>query len=224
MSLAIFDLDNTLIAGDSDYSWGEFLVAKALVDVDHYRQQNQRFYEDYQAGTLDIFAYQAFSLEPLAALKPAQLEALRDEFMATVIEPMVLPKALECVQKHRELGHTLMIITATNRFVTERIAERYGIKHLLATEGEYVNGRFTGKVAGTPCFQEGKIQRLTQWLDEHKTGRQALDDQDITFYSDSHNDLPLLSLAQTPIAVDPDDKLTKHAQEKQWQILSFRNT
>jgi len=218
MALAIFDLDNTLLAGDSDYLWGKFLVAKGEVDGEIYESTNQRFYDDYKAGKLDIFAFLKFSLEPLTRLSAQRLTELQNQFMNDIITPKISADALALVEKHRTAGDTLLIITATNHFITEPIAKVFGIKHLLATNPEIIDGRYTGKVAGTPCYQDGKVTRLQTWLAEH--------DQDLNgswFYSDSHNDLPLLLQVETPIVVDPDAILRQHAQDKNWTILHLHN-
>lgn len=217
MSLAIFDLDNTLLGGDSDYLWGMFLVEQGLVDGEQYAQENQRFYDDYAAGILDIYAYQAFMLRPLAQRPLSELHAWRARFMAEKIQPLLLPKALALVDKHRAAGDTLLIITATNRFLTAPIAEQFAIPYLLATEPEMQDGRYTGRTTGIPSFQQGKVQRLHLWLAE-----QGMDLGNSWFYSDSHNDLPLLRLVDNPVAVDPDDKLMAHAQAQGWPIISLR--
>lgn len=217
MSLAIFDLDNTLLAGDSDHGWGEFIISKNTVDAVSYRQRNDQFYTDYQNGSLDIRAYQEFVLQPLAAFTLEELAELHLEFMETTIAGMMLPKALELIEKHRARGDILLIITATNRFVTEPIAKKLGIDNLLATEPEIINQRYTGKITGIPCFQQGKVKRLEKWLDEHR-----LDLRGAWFYSDSANDLPLLNVVDHPVAVDPDEKLERVAREKNWPIISLR--
>ncbi|QKT04416.1 HAD-IB family hydrolase [Ectothiorhodospiraceae bacterium 2226] len=217
MALAIFDLDNTLLAGDSDYLWGRFLVARGLVDGEHYERENQRFYDAYKAGTLDIHEFLRFSLAPLAAHDPAALHGWHAEFMAEHIRPIIAPGTRALLQRHREAGDELLIITATNRFVTEPIARELGITHLLATDPECREGRYTGAVSGTPCFREGKVQRLQAWLAQH--GR-ALDGA--WFYSDSHNDLPLLEAVAHPVAVDPDPVLAREARERGWPIISLR--
>ena len=218
MPLALFDLDNTLLAGDSDYLWGRFLGAEGVVDGEFYERENQRYYDLYNAGELDIDEFLRFSLRPLAENSPERLAALRSRFLDQQIRPIITPAATELVDQHRQRGDTLMIITATNRFVTEPIAALLGIPHLLATEPEQVDGRYTGRVAGLPCFQGGKVERLQTWLDEHDT-----DLEDSWFYSDSHNDLPLLERVSHPVAVDPDDKLRATADERQWAILSLRD-
>ncbi len=218
MELAIFDLDNTLIAGDSDYLWGRFLAREGVVDPDRYERENQRFYDQYRAGTLDIFEFLRFSLEPLARLPGATLEALRERFLREAIEPILLPRAQALVDSHRAAGRLPVVITATNRFVTEPIVRRYGIDVLLATEPAVDEaGRFTGEVAGTPCFQEGKVARLEAWLAE-----KGLDLAGSWFYSDSHNDLPLLERVENPVAVDPDACLRALAEARGWPVISLR--
>ena len=218
MSLAIFDLDNTLLAGDSDYLWGEFLIEQGLVDGETYRRENRRFYDAYKAGTLDIFEFLAFSLKPLAENEPELLNQLHQQFMRESIEPIILPAALELIAEHRKRGDTLLIITATNRFVTAPIAQRLGIHNLLATDPEMHAGRYTGKVSGVPCFQEGKVTRLNEWM--KMTGH---DLNESHFYSDSHNDIPLLEKVTYPVAVDADEPLTRHARQHGWRLLSLRD-
>lgn len=215
--LAIFDLDNTLLNGDSDYGWGCFLADKGIVDPAEYRQVNQTFYEQYKAGTLDIYEFIEFAFKPLAANKIEDLLAWREAFMQECVESMILPKAEALIDEHRAQGHTLLIITSTNRFVTEPIATRLGIEHLLATDPEMRNSVYTGKISGTPCFREGKIARLGQWLKERQ-----LDPTECWFYSDSHNDLPLLLQVDHPVAVDPDPTLLEHARRQQWPVISLR--
>ena len=219
MSLAIFDLDNTLIAGDSDHSWGQFLVEKALVDAEYYRAENDRFYQDYERGELDIEAYLQFSLEPLTRHSRASLDELHREFMNTVIKPMRLQKADELLAKHREQGDYLLIITSTNGFITEPIARALGVDDILATDAEIVNGLYTGKMLGTPCYQEGKVTRLNEWLKSY-----AGDLEGSWFYSDSINDLPLMEVVDKAVAVDPDEQLQAAATERQWPIISLRDS
>lgn len=218
MQLAIFDLDNTLIGGDSDHAWGEFLVEREHVDGERYRSANDRFYRDYQRGELDIFAYLEFALEPLAQLSQGQLGNLQRAFMEEVINEIWLPKAEELIRRHRRDGHHIMIITATNRFVVEPIAERLGVDTLLATEPEKVEGRFTGRVSGEPCYQGGKVLRLHQWL-AHNPEYAA---SEKWFYSDSINDLPLLREVEHPVAVDPDPSLRAEAETRGWPVISLR--
>ncbi|MDD2760698.1 MAG: HAD-IB family hydrolase [Methylomonas sp.] len=217
MSLAIFDLDNTLIADDSDFLWGQFLVDRGIVDKDYYERSNQKFYEDYKQGTLDIVEFLGFSLAPLAAHDAAQLYRWREEFIETVIKPITLAAAHDLVERHRAAGDTLLVITATNRFVTEPIVELYGIDNLLATNPELIAGQYTGKFVGAPCFQEGKVEQLQDWLSSAEVGLAGS-----CFYSDSHNDLPLLKLVDKPIAVDPDPKLRQAAKAAGWPIISLR--
>jgi len=217
LSLAIFDLDNTLIAGDSDHGWGEFLVEKELVDPVQYKQQNDRFYADYERGQMDINAYLRFSLEPLTHFEPRELVKLHREFMAIKIAPLRLPQAEDLLARHRAQGDYLLIITSTNRFITEPIARELGVDDILATDAEIVNGRYTGELLGTPCYQEGKITRLNTWLKTY--------DGDMNgsyFYSDSINDAPLLQVVDNPVAVDPDDQLRALAESNNWPIISLR--
>lgn len=217
MALAIFDLDNTLIANDSDYLWGEFLVKNGYVDADAFAEQNAQFYEDYKAGTLDIMAYQRFALKPLSEQPMETLNQWHAEFMETFIEPIILPKAQALVDKHKAAGDRVMIITATNTFITRRIGLRYGIAELLGTNGEIINNRYTGEVAGTPTFQAGKVTRLNDWL---KQENETLNGS--YFYSDSHNDLPLLEIVDHPVVVDGDDKLLAVAKTRNWPTISLR--
>lgn len=218
MPLAIFDLDNTLLNGDSDYLWGQFLVELGVVDGDWYESENQRFYDEYKAGTLDILEFLRFSLRPLAEHDMSTLNDWHARFMNEKIHPIMLARAQALVDRHREAGDTLLIITATNRFVTAPIAAAYGIENLLATDPAVQDGRYTGEVAGTPCFREGKVERLNNWLSE--TG---LNLEGSYFYSDSHNDLPLLEKVQHPVAVDADDTLQQHAEQLGWDSISLRD-
>ncbi|MBU2967163.1 HAD family hydrolase [Amphritea sp. 2_MG-2023] len=217
MSLAIFDLDNTLLNGDSDHAWGEFLCTKGIVDTQAYRQANDYFYQQYKSGTLDIVEFLEFALKPLSEHEPEVLEQLHQEFMQTTIAPMMLDKAATLLQKHRDQGDYLLIITATNRFVTGPIAALLGVDDTLATEPEMIDGRYTGKVSGTPCFQAGKVERLNAWLEQ--TGHSM---EDSYFYSDSINDKPLLERVTHPVAVDPDELLKQAAEENGWPIISLR--
>lgn len=217
MSLAIFDLDNTLLGGDSDYLWGRFLVEQGHVDGAYYERENQRYYEEYKAGTLDIFEFLRFSLKPLATHDMATLRAWHQQFMAEKIVPIMLPKATELLQRHRQAGDFLLIITATNSFVTAPIAEALGVDHILATEPELIDGRYSGEVAGTPCFQQGKVTRLNAWLAESGCNLAGS-----WFYSDSHNDLPLLEMVSHPVAVDADETLAAHAEAKGWDRITLR--
>lgn len=217
MALAIFDLDNTLIGNDSDFLWGEFLVQNGYVNADEFAAKNAQFYEDYKTGNLDIMAYQRFALKPLSEQSMETLNKWHAQFMETFIEPIILPKAQALVDEHKTKGDRVMIITATNTFITRRIGLRYGIAELLGTNGEIVNNRYTGEVAGIPTFQEGKVTRLNEWLaKENETLEGSY------FYSDSFNDLPLLEIVDNPIVVDGDDKLLAIAKEKNWPSISFR--
>ncbi len=218
MALAIFDLDNTLLAGDSDYLWGRFLVEHGLVDGEAYERANERFYQAYKEGSLDIFEFLRFSLRPLAEHPVEELEEWRRDFMEEKIEPILLPAAHALLDRHRERGDTLVIITATNRFVTRPIADRLGVHELIATDPEFREGRYTGEVAGIPCFQEGKVKRLEQWLAEH-----GGDLAGSWFYSDSHNDLPLLERVEHPVAVDPDPTLEAEARKRGWPLITLRD-
>ena len=220
MNLVLFDLDNTLLAGDSDYEWGQFLIAKGVVDGPHYEAKNKAFYDDYKAGRLDIYAFLAFALHPLATHTREQLDAWHAEYLETRIKPMITQAARDLVKRHLDEANLVAIITATNSFVTGPIAREFGIAHLIATDPEEKDGRFTGEVAGTPCFREGKVTRLEQFLVAHGTQLDRLSNS--WFYSDSLNDLPLLEKVQHPVAVDPDPTLKAHALEKGWPIISLR--
>jgi HAD superfamily hydrolase (TIGR01490 family) len=217
MALAIFDLDETLIAGDSDYSWGQFLVCQGKVDARQYHDKNEKFYQDYQRGQLDIREYLAFALQPLARLSREELSALHRQFMAEVIQPMWLPGAVELLHQHRSAGDFLLVITSTNRFVVEPICSRLGVDDLIATELELVDGRYTGDIVGEPSFREGKVSRLQAWLAE--TGHAI---EGSYFYSDSANDLPLLEVVSHPVAVDPDARLAEVAAARGWASISLR--
>ena len=217
MTLALFDLDNTLLAGDSDYEWGQFLIDKGAVDRGTYEAANQRFYEQYKAGVLDIYEFARFAFRPFVDNDLETLEAWRSEFIATRIRPLILPRARQLLAKHRREGDELIIITATNRFVTAPVASELGVGHLLATEPQFENGRFTGEIDGIPCFREGKVQRLESWMAEH-----GADLAGSWFYSDSHNDLPLLERVDHPVVVDGDVPLTEHAMRRGWPMISLR--
>lgn len=217
VTLAIFDLDNTLIAGDSDNLWGEFVCEQGVVDSESFGRQNNQFYEDYKAGDLDIDAYLRFALGPLAGQAPETLRAWHRTFMEQKIVPILLPAAMELICEHRQKGHELLIITATNRFITEPIARTLGIDNVIACEGEIVDGRYTGEPLGVPSFHEGKVTRLLQWVEER-----SISIDGAWFYSDSHNDLPLLEIVDNPVAVDPDDTLRQRAIERGWPVISLR--
>jgi HAD superfamily hydrolase (TIGR01490 family) len=217
MALAIFDLDNTLLAGDSDYLWGQYLSENNYVDAERYQRANQDFYDQYLAGTMDIYEFLTFQFKPLADNSLETLYHWREDYLVSKIDPIILPSALTLIEQHKQQGDTLLIISATNDFITTPIAEKLGIDNLIATQAEMIDGRYTGKVKGTPSYQEGKVTRLQTWLDEH-----GFDMAGSYFYSDSHNDLPLLKKADNPIAVDPDPRLRKFAEQANWQIISLR--
>jgi len=217
VSIALFDLDNTLIAGDSDFLWGCFLVEQGIVDAALYERENQRFYDQYKVGELDIHEFLDFQLRPLSEHNIDTLQQWREQYVAEKITPILLPRAQTLIDRHRQQGDTLVVITATNRFITGPIVELYDIPHLLATEPEMIDDQYTGKVTGIPCFQDGKVEQLSGWLAENQ---QSL--QDSWFYSDSHNDLPLLNKVTYPVAVDPDEILERHASDHDWPIISLR--
>ena len=217
MQLALFDLDNTLLSGDSDFEWAQFLIAQGVLDREVYEARNQAFYDQYKAGTLDIHEFLDFQLKPLSRHPRAQLDAWHREFMATRIRPIVRERARELVARHA--GDLCAIITATNSFVTAPIAREFGVAHLIATEPELRDGAFTGGVSGTPCFRNGKVVRLDQWLAAR--GLTLAGCERSWFYSDSHNDLPLLSRVSDPVAVDPDDTLHRHAEQHGWPVISL---
>ena len=220
MNLALFDLDNTLLAGDSDYEWGQFLVDRGVLDRASYEAQNAAYFEQYKAGTLDIHEYLGFALRPLAAHAPEDLARWHDDFMRTRIAPMIGEPARALVRGHLARGDLCAVVTATNSFVTAPIARAFGVAHLIATEPETRDGRFTGRVAGTPCFREGKIARVDAWLEAR--GRPLASFSESRFYSDSHNDLPLLERVSHPVAVDPDPQLAAEAERRGWAVLSLR--
>lgn len=217
MALAIFDLDNTLLAGDSDHLWGRFLIDRGVVDGTVHARENERFLKAYENGELDIHEFLAFALAPLAGNRIEDLERWREAFVEEVIRPIMLPAARALVRQHHAAGDTLMIITATNRFVTEPIARLYGIPHLLATEPERDANGYTGRPRGVPTFREGKVRALEQWRAEHRQ-----DAGDTHFYSDSRNDLPLLERVSHPVAVDPDPVLSAEARRRAWPRLTLR--
>ena len=217
MSLALFDLDNTLLDGDSDYEWGNFLVSKKLVDAEEYEKANIYFYEQYKQGTLDIVEFSAFSFKPLSLISREELNNLHQEFMQTYILPRIKPQTPTVLNKHKNQGDTLVIITATNSFITRPIATHLGIEHLIATEPKIIDGKYTTEIEGIPCFQEGKVTRLNDWL---KMNNDSMEGS--YFYSDSINDLPLLEIVDTPIVVDPDERLREVGTKREWEITSLK--
>ena len=217
MALAIFDLDNTLLGGDSDHAWGEFACDLGIVDAPQFRARNNAFYEDYKAGRLDIDAYVRHALAPLVGREPEVVEAWRQQFLAERIRPMLLPAASALLDQHRQQGDHLLIITATNEYITRPIANLLGVQDLLACQAEQHNGVYTGEPTGILSYGAGKVVRLQEWLEgqPHTLAGSC-------FYSDSHNDLPLLELVDKPVAVDPDDTLRHSAIERGWPIISLR--
>ena len=218
MPLAIFDLDETLIAADSDHEWGQFVVDKGLVDAEQHKKKNDDFYEQYKAGQLDIDEYLQFSCSILTQYSIEELHQFRSEFVAQRIRPIILDKAQDLVNKHRDRGDTLLVITSTIEFVTRPIVDEFGIDTLIAPDPEIVSNRYTGAIIGVPSFAAGKVTRLEQWLSDRQDSLEGS-----SFYSDSHNDLPLLRLVDHPVAVDPDPILRKEAEENQWPIISLRD-
>ncbi len=217
MTLAIFDLDHTLIAGDSDYLWGEYMVENQIVDEARYRERNRVFYEDYQRGELDNDQYLAFALEPLTRHSIESLHAWRADYIENWIKPLVVPGAQKLLDEHRAQGHDLLIISATHLFITEPIAALLGVPTILSTEPEIIDNRYTGRFLGTPTYREGKVVVLRQWLAE--TGH---DLDGSYFYSDSINDLALLEQVDNPIVAHPDDELKAIAIERGWQIIDLK--
>jgi len=219
-NLALFDLDNTLLAGDSDYNWSLFLISEGLLDAKTHHERNEQFYQDYKNGNLDIYKFLEFQLQPLSQHLVSFLNELHLKYMDKVIRPMMTQKAQDLVNQHKAAGDLCLIITATNSFVTKPIAAAYGIEHLIGTDPEMVNGQYTGAVSGIPSFQEGKVTRINQWLAER--GQKLSDFEVSYFYSDSHNDLPLMKLVTNPVAVDADETLTAYATQQNWPKLSLR--
>ena len=217
MKLALFDLDNTLLAGDSDFEWAQFLMEQGVLDREVYEARNRHFYEQYKAGTLDIHEFLDFQLKPLARHPRTVLDAWHREFMRRKILPIVRDSARALVARHST--ELCAIVTATNSFVTAPIARAFGIEHLIATEPEQRDGEFTGRVCGTPCFREGKIVRVERWLEERGLTLDAFEAS--SFYSDSLNDLPLLQRVTHPVAVDPDDTLRVHALRQGWPVITL---
>ncbi len=218
MALALFDLDNTLLAGDSEHAWGEFLIEIGAVDEDEFRAENDRLYGEYLAGTLDIYEQIRHQLGHLMGHPPERLRRWHEAFMRTRIEPMITPQAMALVEEHRAAGDELVIITASNDFVTRPIAEYFGVPTLLAIELERIDDHYTGRVLSTPTFKEGKVTRLKEWL--RRNGRTL---EGSYFYSDSHNDLPLLRQVDHPVAVNADPILLDHAKISGWPILDLHD-
>ena len=220
MKLALFDLDNTLLSGDSDFEWAQFLIGQGVLEREVYEARNLEFYQQYKDGTLDIQVFLNFQLKPLSRYPRAQLDVWHAQFMQSRILPMIGAPARSLLQQHREAGHNLVIVTATNSFVTAPIAREFGVAHLIATEPEQIKGEFTGKVVDIPCFREGKVQRVEAWLKQQGAERENIERS--WFYSDSHNDLFLMEWVSDPVAVDPDPPLRQVARSRAWPILSLR--
>lgn len=220
MDLVLFDLDNTLLAGDSDFEWAQFLISKGVLDKEVHEARNQVFYDQYKAGTLDIFEFLDFQLKPLARHSRAQLDAWHREFMDTRIRPIMTPQARALVKSKLDAGAIVAVVTATNSFVTGPIVRAFGIPHLIATVPAQENGAFTGKPRGTPAFKSGKIERVEGWLESLGLWWDSFENS--SFYSDSHNDLPLMNMVRNPVAVDPDDTLRAHAIAQSWPVISLR--
>jgi HAD superfamily hydrolase (TIGR01490 family) len=218
--LTLFDLDNTLLGGDSDYGWAQFLIEQGIVNGEDYERRNAAFFADYKAGRLDIHAFLEFQMRPLADNERSALLAWRERFIAEKIRPMLLPKGRKLVDERLAAGDLIAIVTATNSFITRPIADLYGVKHLVATEPELVAGRFTGRPSGEPCFQAGKLACLEAWL--AGLNRKLSDFGESWFYSDSHNDLPLMLAVTNPVAIDPDAMLAAEALSRGWPIASWR--
>ena len=219
MKLVLFDLDNTLLYGDSDYEWAQFLIEKEILDREEYESRNQDFYREYQNGTLDIAEFLDFQLRPLSEYPRAQLNQWHEEFMKVKVQPMITQAARDLVLQFS--GDLIAIVTATNSFITRPIADEFGIEHLIATEPEAIEGEFTGNVVGEPSFREGKVSRVNQWLNAIDLSLTSF--EETLFFSDSINDLPLLDVVQTPIAVNPDPKLLDHARLKGWEVLQLHH-
>ncbi|MEQ1598386.1 MAG: HAD family hydrolase [Methylotenera sp.] len=219
-NLALFDLDNTLLAGDSDYNWSLFLIRQGLLDAKTHHDRNEQFYADYKNGSLDIVEFLKFQLVPLSQHPKKFLDNLHLKYMDQVIRPMMTDKAQALVDKHKAAGDLCVVITATNSFVTKPIATAYGIEHLIGSDPEMANGEYTGGVSGVPSFQEGKVTRINQWLAER--GKKLGDFEKSYFYSDSHNDLALMKQVTNPVAVDADAILKAYAQEQTWPQISLR--
>lgn len=215
-SLALFDLDYTLLPVDSDYEWARFLIREGVVDGAEYERENDRFFEQYKAGVLDIGEFLQFQLAPLAAYDDATLAAWHRRFMAETISPNIRPAATELVNQHRNRGDLCVVVSATNEFVTAPIARAFGIDHLIATSLQREGQRYTGRPEGVPSFREGKVTRMDQWLASQGLAWDSFDET--WFYSDSLNDLPLLERVSRPVATNPDERLAAIARERGWPV------
>jgi HAD superfamily hydrolase (TIGR01490 family) len=220
LNLALFDLDNTILAGDSDYNWSRFLIQEGYLDGAIHAEKNEKFYADYKAGTLDIYAFVEFQFKPLARNPRIVLNQLLKKYVEEVIKPMITEKARALVKRHQDEGDLIIVITATNSFITKPIAELFGIENLIGTDPEEKEGEFTGKVSGLPSFKEGKVTRLESWLKGKNLSLASFENS--YFYSDSHNDLPLMQKVTHPVAVDSDDVLSEYAKSNGWPQISLR--
>lgn len=220
LQLAIFDLDNTLLNGDSDYNWSLFLIEHGVLDSDLYKERNEQFFKEYQSGNLDVIAYCEFQFKTLKDNPRELLDELRSDYVKKIINPMITKEAKDLVESHRKENHKLLIITATNSYITRPIADLFGIEDLIGTDLEELNGEFTGKVSGLPSFQEGKIIRLNSWLEKRGLIFEEL--EKTFFYSDSMNDIPLLEKVSNPVAANPDEILEKKATKENWPIIYLR--
>ncbi|GDX53623.1 haloacid dehalogenase [Methylophilaceae bacterium] len=220
MNLALFDLDNTILAGDSDYNWSRFLIQEGYLDGAIHAEKNEKFYADYKAGTLDIYAFVEFQFKPLARNPRTVLNQLLKKYVEEVIKPMITEKARALVKRHQDEGDLIIVITATNSFITKPIAELFSIENLIGTDPEEKEGEFTGKVSGLPSFKEGKVTRLEAWLKGKNLSLASFEKS--YFYSDSHNDLPLMQKVTHPVAVDSDDVLSEYAKSMGWPQISLR--
>ncbi len=218
--LALFDLDNTLLEGDSDHAWGEFLISNRLVEEKAHREKNDHFYDQYKRGALDIHGYVAFTLESVMRLDSTQRAQLNAQFMEQSVAPIILDKGRELVRSHLEAGDFCIIITATNEFISAPIARLFDVDLLIATELQTIDDKYNGKISGTPCYQDGKVSKLNAWINQQE---KRFNLSEAVFYSDSINDLPLLQEVATPVAVDPDQRLRDKAESAGWKILTLRS-
>tara|TARA_Y100000590_G_scaffold470236_1_gene662991 strand:- start:1026 stop:1691 length:666 start_codon:yes stop_codon:yes gene_type:complete len=221
MGIALFDLDNTIIDGDSDYQWGNFLAGKGIVSKEEYERKNKEFYEQYYRGELDVKKYINFSYKPLADNNLEKLIELRDEFFNKEIKNLIFSEAEKIISNHISVGDTVAIVTSTNSFVSKPVADYLNIVHLIASEPEFTNGKFTGNISGEPCYQHGKVKKVEFWMLENKIDREILSNSTY-FYTDSYNDISLLNIVSDPVAVNPDKNLESIAKDNKWKVLKFR--
>ena len=218
MNIALFDLDNTLINGDSDHEWGNYLVENNYVDSKSYKEKNNMFFEEYKKGTLCPREFALFSYEPLTKYSYKTLLEIREKFFKDKILPLILPKAIDLVNHHKKKGDIIAIVTATNSFISKVSANFFQITHLLASEPEFINNKFTGNLQGEPCYQEGKVYKVKEWIKKNNFSNY----DEIYFYTDSHNDLQLMEYCTIPVAVDPDETLNRISVKNKWEIISLR--